>query len=187
MHLVELAQRNRNHRWDQRLTLEEVAARSGLTHHWLSKVEDFRITPSLPSLGQIASAFGVTVAKLVEGLDEKPQLNKVAKPERKVVEQNRSLLKTTVCESLAHKRLTRSMAPLLLTASSGVARDEALSHEAKNFLMEQRGAINFEFDGKVHSLRNGDSLYFDSHVPHRIINPHMRDATVMCVFFNPPR
>jgi hypothetical protein len=51
------------------------------------------------------------------------------------------------------------MDPFLLTTSAGVARDEALSHEGKEFLMAQRGTINFEFDGKVHSLRNGDGLY----------------------------
>lgn len=88
---------------------------------------------------------------------------------------------------LAQKRSNRSMDPFLLTTSAGVARDEALSHEGKEFLMAQRGTINFEFDGKVHSLRNGDGLFFDSHVPHRIINLHKRDAIVMRVFFKPPR
>lgn len=184
MNLVELAQRIRNHRLDRRLTLEQVAVRSGLTRSWLSKVEDFRITPSLPALGQIASALGVTVAELVEGLDERPKLIKVTKAERKVVERNRSTTNTTVYESLAHKRPNRAMDPFLLTVPAGVARDEALSHEGEEFLIVQQGAINFEFDGEVHSLRNGDSLYFDSHVPHRIINPHKRDAIVMCVFFD---
>jgi transcriptional regulator with XRE-family HTH domain len=183
MNLVELAQRIRNHRLDRRLTLEEVAVRSGLTRSWLSKVENFRITPSLPALGQIASALSVTVAELVEGLDEKPKLIKVRKAERKVVERNRSSTNTTIYESLAHKRPNRAMDPFLLTVPAGVARDEALSHGGEEFLIVQQGAINFEFDGEVHSLRNGDSLYFDSHVPHRIINPHKRDAIVMCVFF----
>ena len=84
MNLVELAQRIRKHRLDRRLTLEDVATRSGLTRSWLSKVENFRITPSLPALSQIASALSVTVAELVAGLDAKPTLIKVAKDERKV-------------------------------------------------------------------------------------------------------
>lgn len=187
MHLVKLAQRNRNHRRDQRLTLDEVAARSGLTRNWLYKVENFRITPSLPALGRITSVLGVTVVKLVEGLDEKPQLIKVAKSKRKVVERYRSRINTPVDELLAHKRPNRLMNRFLLRASAEVARDETLSHEGQDFLTAQRAAINFEFDGKVHSLRNGDNLYFDRHVPHRIINPHKRDAIVMCVFFKSPR
>lgn len=185
MNLVELAQRIRKHRLDRRMTLDDVSSRSGLTKSWLSKVENFRITPSLPALGQIASALGVTVAELVEGLDEKPTLIKVAKGDRKVVDRNNSKANTTVYESLAHKRPNRAMDPFLLTVPAGVARDDALAHEGEEFLMVQQGAIDFEFDDEVHSLRKGDCLYFDSYVPHRIINPHKREAIVLCVFFEP--
>lgn len=120
MNLVELAQRIRKHRLDKRLTLEDVATRSGLTRSWLSKVENFRITPSLPALGQIASALSVTVAELVEGLDAKPTLIKVAKDERKIVDRDKSETNTAVYESLAHKRPNRSMDPFLLTIPAGV-------------------------------------------------------------------
>jgi len=164
MNLVELAQRIRRHRLNRQFTLEDVATRSGLTRRRLSKVENFRMTPSLPALGQIASAFSVTVAELVQGLDEKPTLIKVANDERKFVERDKSKTNTTVDESLAYKRPDRSMDP---------------------FLMVQQGTINFEFDGKVHLLSKGDCRYFESHVPHRIINPQKREATVLCVLFEP--
>ncbi|MFK8115217.1 MAG: helix-turn-helix domain-containing protein [Rubripirellula sp.] len=182
MNLVELAQRIRRMRLERKLTLEEVASRSGLTRSWLSKVENFRITPSLPALGQIAAALGVTTAKLVEGLDEKPTLVTVRKNERVIVEREKSKSNATVYESLAHKRPSRAMDPFLLTVPPGVARDTALSHEGEEFLMVQQGAIEFEFDGQTHSLKKGDCLYFDSHVPHRIINPYKREAVVLCVF-----
>ena len=185
MNLVELAQRIRRHRLNRQFTLEDVATRSGLTRSWLSKVENFRITPSLPALGQIASALSVTVAELVQGLDEKPTLIKVANDERKIVERDKSKTNTTVYESLAYKRPDRSMDPFLLTVPPGAARDDASSHEGEEFLMVQQGTINFEFDGEVHPLRKGDCLYFESHVPHRIINPQKREATVLCVLFEP--
>lgn len=182
MNLVELAQRIRRMRLDRKLTLEQVASRSGLTRSWLSKVENFRITPSLPALGQIAAALGVTTANLVEGLDAKPTLVTVRKNERAIVERDKSKTNTTLYESLAHKRPNRSMDPFLLTVPPGVSRDTALAHEGEEFLMVQQGAIVFEFDGETHSLKKGDCLYFDSHVPHRIINPHKCEAVVLCVF-----
>jgi transcriptional regulator with XRE-family HTH domain len=185
MNLVELAQRIRKHRLDRRLTLDDVSTRTGLTRSWLSKVENFRITPSLPALGQIASALGVSVAKLVEGLDEKPALIMVARNERKIVERDKSSTNTVVYESLAHKRPNRSMDPFLLTIPAGVAREKALTHEGEEFLMVIQGAIHFEFDKDVHSLGKGDCLYFDSHIPHRIINPHSREAIVLCVYQEP--
>lgn len=182
MNLVELALRIRRMRQERKLTLEEVASRSGLTRSWLSKVENFRITPSLPALGQIAAALSVTTAQLVEGLDEKPILVTVRKNERVVVERDNSKTNTTVYQSLAHKRPSRAMDPFLLTVPPGVARDTALAHEGEEFLMVQQGAIDFEFDDQTISLKVGDCLYFDSHVPHRIINPHKREAVVLCVF-----
>lgn len=182
MNLVELAQRIRSHRLDQRLTLEEVAARTGLTRSWLSKVENFRVTPSLPALGQIAAALGVSVSDLVAGLDEKPALVTVRKGERRVVQRDGGKTNTTVYESLAHKRPNRTMDPFLLTVPSGASRAEALGHEGEEFLMVQKGSIDFEYDGQTQTLRAGDCLYFDSSVPHRIINPYRTAAEVLCVF-----
>ncbi len=183
MNLVELAQRIRSMRLDRRLTLEEVASRTGLTRSWLSKVENFRVTPSLPALGKIAEALGVSVAELVVGLDAKPALVVVRKQERKRVDRERSRKNTTVYESLAHKRPNRAMDPFLLTVPPGVARDKALAHEGEEFLMVQSGFVEFEYDGEKYALRAGDSLYFDANVPHRLINRYRRPAVVLCVFF----
>ncbi len=185
MNLVELAQRIKNLRLDQRLTLEEVASRAGQTRSWLSKVENFRVTPSLPALAEIARALGVPLSKLVEGLDDRPSLVVVRANERKVVARNQSETNTTVYESLAHKHLSRSMDPFLITVPPGVAREEALPHHGEEFLFVQSGSVDFEYDQEKVSLSSGDSIYFDATIPHRLINPHSKPAKVLCVFQNP--
>ncbi len=182
MNLVELAQRIRSLRLDRRLTLEAVALHTGLTRSWLSKVENFRLTPSLPALGKIAEALDVSVSELVEGLDAKPTLVVVRKQERKRVDRERSRKNTTVYESLAHKRPNRRMDPFLLTVPPGVSRDKQLSHEGEEFLIIQSGAVEFEYEEDRYTLKTGDSLYFDANVPHRLINPYKRSAQVLCVF-----
>lgn len=182
MNLVELAERIRSYRIDQRLTLEEVASRTGLTRSWLSKVENFRVTPSLPALAQIAQALNVPLSKLVEGLDDKPSLAIIRKHERKVVERDKSPTNTSVYESLAHRRKSRSMDPFLITIPPGVAREEALGHLGEEFLMVQNGSVEFEYDGEKHKLDAGDCLYFDARTPHRLINSSKRPAVVLCVF-----
>jgi transcriptional regulator with XRE-family HTH domain len=185
MNLVELAQRIRSCRIDRRMTLEEVAAGTGLTRSWLSKVENFRVTPSLPALAKIAARLNISLAELVQGLDDKPPLVIVRKGERKAVARDRSKANKTIYESLAHKRANRSMDPFLLTVPPGAARKAALAHEGEEFLMVQSGEIDFEYDGERHSLREGDSLYFDGNIPHRLINNSKRAATVLCVFSEP--
>lgn len=122
------------------------------------------------------------MADLVTGLDAKPSLVTVRKNERKVVPRNNSDRNTTVYESLAHKRPSRSMDPFLLTVPPETSREEALPHEGEEFLMVQEGTIDFEYDGTTQTLRAGDCLYFDSTIPHRILNPSKRKAIVLCVF-----
>jgi len=122
------------------------------------------------------------MADLVEGLDKKPSLVMVRKEERQIIKRNQSKNNQTVYEALAHKRPNRAMDPFLLTVPPGSAREDALPHEGEEFLMVQQGIIDFEFDGEVTTVRAGDSLYFDSSVPHRILNPYKRTATVLCIF-----
>ncbi|WP_166824471.1 helix-turn-helix domain-containing protein [Thalassoroseus pseudoceratinae] len=182
MNLSELAQRIHTLRVERRLTLEDVASQTGLTRSWLSKVENFRVTPSLPALGKIAVALGVPIADLVAGLDEKPSLVIVRKDERREVERNRSATNTTVYESLAHKRPNRVMDPFLLTIPPGVARQRALAHEGEEFLLVQSGPVDFEYVDETYSLQTGDCLYFDANAPHRLINSYEETARVLCVF-----
>ena len=78
------------------------------------------------------------------------------------------------------------MDPFLLEVPAGGGRGEAMSHEGEEFLMLIKGKVSFEYDGEVIELREGDSLYFDAEVDHRVFNPHARNATILCVFLGRP-
>jgi len=181
MNLIGLAQRIKAQRRDLDLTLEQVAARTGLTRSVLSKVENFRVTPSLPTLIKISVALGVSVADLVAGLEERPQLIVVRKGEGSQIDRDRPGSKI-IYESLAHQRTTKTMEPLLLTVPGGTARKQALAHEGEEFLLVLSGSVELEYGSEVERLRSGDSAYFDAHVEHRLNNPNKRPAQVLCVF-----
>ena len=181
MNLVELAQRIKSHRLDKRLTLQEVASRSGLTRSWLSKVENFRVTPSLPALAQIAAALDVPIAELLRGLDERPRLVVVRRDERQVVQRDRPKSHIRY-ESLAFKRRGRKMDPFVLTVPPGETKRPAMPHEGEEFLIVIAGRIDFEYDGERYKLATGDSLYFDATAKHRLLNPYKKPAEVLCVF-----
>ncbi len=184
MNLIGLAQRIKTLRRDQRLTLEQVASRSGMTRSGLSKVENFRATPSLPALFAIAAALGVTVAQLTEGLEEKPQMVVVRKGEGTRVERDRPQ-SNLVYESLAGERHTKVMEPLLVIipgAKAGGMSRAPLAHEGEEFLHVLSGVVDFEYMGQTERLEAGDSAYFDAHAPHRLLNPGAEPAKVLCVF-----
>ncbi len=182
MNLVELAQRIRKLRLDRRLTLEQVSSQTGLTRSWLSKVENFRVTPSLSALGQIAAALGIPISQLVDGLDAKPRMVMIRKQDRLPVERDgdRSNIRY---ESLAHKRANRAMDPFLLTVQAGDISREPLSHEGEEFLMVLSGRINLQFGDEQFELETGDCLYFDGSTRHGLVNPYDTPAEVLCVFY----
>ena len=182
MNLVELSQRIKNYRLDRRLTLEEVATHAGLTTSWLSKVENFRVTPSLQGLAKIAEALGMPLSELVEGLDDKPKMVIVRKDERRELERDDAGDHHSVYESMAYKRPNRIMDPFLLKLPPDGGRQEALGHEGEEFLTVLSGQVKFEFAEEIVVLRGGDSIYFDGSVPHRVFNPFKRPAEVLVVY-----
>lgn len=181
MNLVELSQRIKQRRLDLGLNLEEVAAAAGQTRSWLSKVENFRITPSLPALARVGEALRVPLAALLEGLDAKPQIVLTRKRERRLIRrdpQNSNI----IYHALTGGRANRRMNPFLLDVPPRGGRSVSRPHEGEEFLMVVRGKATLEFGGTSYRLDTGDSLYFDAETPHRLHNPHPRPAQVLCVF-----
>lgn len=181
MNLVELAQRLRQARLDKNLTLDEVAAASGVGKGILSKVENFRVTPTLPTLAKLCEALGIKLSTLLDGLDARPRLSVVRKGERKAVERDRTQSNIDY-ESLAHRRADRAMDPFELRVPAHGGRVEAMPHEGEEFLLVLEGRVSFEFDKEVYHLEAGDSLYFDADTNHRLFNDTDHDARVLCVF-----
>lgn len=185
MNMVELASRLKSARLAKGYTLERVSELSGLGKGLLSKVENFRVTPSLPSLARLSEALGMSLSELFEGLDEKPKISIVRSDQRKEVERNRDQSDIDY-QSLAHLRPDRNMDPFLLTVPAEGGREEAMPHEGEEFMMVVYGKISFEYEGEVHEMEAGDAAYFDAEVDHRLFNPHKSEARVLCVFLGRP-
>ncbi len=181
MNLVELSQRIKQRRLELGLSLEEAAAGAGQTRSWLSKVENFRITPSLPALARVAEALRVSLATLLEGLDSKPQIVLTKKKDRKAIQrdpQNSDIIYHTLTAGRANRR----MSPFILDIPAGGGRSVSRPHEGEEFLIVLGGKVTLEYGKETFHLEDGDSLYFDAETPHRLHNPHKKAAQVMCVF-----
>ncbi len=181
MNLVELSQRLKQRRLELGLSLEEAASAAGQTRSWLSKVENFRITPSLPALARMAEVLGSSLADLLSGLDAKPRLAHTRRKDRRLIErdgQNSNI----AYHSLVNGRMSRRMDPFLLDIPSKGGRSVSRPHEGEEFMLVLKGRVNLVYGEETIELAEGDSLYFDAETPHRLVNPHGRAAQVLCVF-----
>lgn len=183
MNLVELSQRIKERRLELGLSLEDVATAAGQTRSWLSKVENFRITPSLPALARVAEVLRVSLAVLLEGLDAKPQIVLTKKKDRKAIQRDPQNSDITY-HTLINGRANRRMSPFVLDIPAGGGRSVSRPHEGEEFLVVLSGKVTLEYGKEAFSLEEGDSLYFDAETPHRLHNPHKKAAQVMCVFLD---
>lgn len=185
MNLVELASRIKSARLARGYTLDRVAELSGLGKGLLSKVENFRVTPSLPTLSRLCEALGLSLPELFEGLDEKPKLSIIRTADRKQIERDRDQSNIDYF-ALAHGTPDRKMDPFILIVPAGGGRSLAMPHEGEEFLIVTKGSVSFEYNGETHDLTEGDAAYFDAEVDHRVFNPGTSEAKLLCVFLGRP-
>jgi mannose-6-phosphate isomerase-like protein (cupin superfamily) len=162
------------------MTIEDAANKSDLTKSWWSKVENFRLTPSLPALFRVAAVLGVTISKLLEGLDARPPLV-VVRPHERLKFERDSEISQVEYESLAHPRPNRRMDPMILSIAPGAERAFALAHEGEEFAFVLSGRIILEHGSKQVELSEGDAAYFDATTEHRMVNRFEQVAKILCV------
>ncbi|HYL84616.1 MAG TPA: cupin domain-containing protein [Candidatus Angelobacter sp.] len=168
-------QRFRRLRTRRGLSLAQVAKATGVSVGFLSALERGQMRSSIATLRRIARFYRTNILALFDtpGRDN-PHL--VRPGQRKILETTPDVR----MELLAWGNTV--MEPHLFRVKPGGGSGESYSHEGEEFLHVLRG--NFEIwlkTGEHYRLRPGDSLYFESSIPHRWKNPGRKEAWVLWV------
>lgn len=165
-------------REERHLTLKELASRSGLTQSFLSQVERNLTSPSVASLRKVAQAFGVPLAALFQG----PLL-----PGNRIVRRSerRQLVhpKHQWHDYLLTPNLTGKLQVILsVIEPGGGSGEEAYAHESdEECVVILHGRLEFWVGSDGYLLEEGDSIVFESRIPHRNRNPGPGRAEVLWV------
>lgn len=155
-------------RADRRMTLDQLAKATGFTKSYLSKIENARKVPPIGSLSRIAVAFGTDIAGFVDsgGSGRHAGACVVRASERRPVVRGGTAFGYDYL-SLAFQKHDKAMEPFIFTFPAKIDSHVFFDHEGEEFLFVLKGRIEFQVGGDRWVLRRGDSLYFDSHIPHR--------------------
>lgn len=163
-----------------RLTLRQVAERTGLSPSYISSVERSLAVPSLASLQKLAVAFGTNVQGLMVRAKGTPDTVFVRSSERRILNSGDGV--TIEDMSTASSNLES----LLFTVLPGAGSDGAFSHEGEEMLYIISGELVLTLDvTDEYHIKPGDSMSFDSTRPHAWVNSG-QEATVI-VWVNTPR
>jgi transcriptional regulator with XRE-family HTH domain len=154
-------------RQNKKMSLEQLAKIAGLTKGYISKIEHSQKAPPLSTLAKIAKALDTEVSFLIaERSSEAPENINICIVRRNETKEvvSRGTFYGYHYESLAYKKIGKSMEPYILEP----AFDERaiFSHDGEEFMYILEGTHEFVYENKRYILKKGDSVYYDSKIPH---------------------
>lgn len=160
-----LGARIRALRTERGLTLDMLGRQAGVTRSFLSQVENDISSPSIQTLRKIALAFGTPVFALFEDLENHHMV--VRKSERKRIRAAHS----PVEYELLSPDLQRNMEVIMMELEPGQASSATpIGHRGEECATVLGGKARVEVGDEFFDLEEGDTIYFNSGVPHRVLN-----------------
>ena len=175
---MDLGSRLRDLRRRQKMTLEDLAKRTGLTSSFLSQIERNITSPSVKSLREIASALNTKVSCFFEEESSKDFIFIKKGKRKKVV--NHEL--NSYYEVLASGLLDIRMEPsLLILKVGGKTEKQSNSLGSEEFGFVLKGKVEVVRGREKFVMEKGDSIYFKGVKSHKIINIGNNKANLLWV------
>jgi transcriptional regulator with XRE-family HTH domain len=150
-------------RTERGLSIRALAQISGLNVNTLSLIENSKTSPSVSTLQQIAAALKTPITVFFEVLTHPKSL-----VFQKAYERQAAAFANGTLADLAVGFSQSSFEPFEVTlepqAESGAT---PIVHTGLEFVYCLEGQIDYEVDGNSFTLKPGDSLLFEAHLPHR--------------------
>jgi len=170
-------------RLENKLSQEKLAEMSGLTKGYISKIEKSDTAPPLSTLSKIATALNADITSLTAEELELPEdvdFCLVRKGEGKKI--SSAALQGYHYEALAHKKKGKNMEPFLLMPA--FEEEAVFQHEGEEFMYVMEGVHEFIYQDKKYLLKEGDSIYFDSRIPHTGKSIGKKRARILAVMYS---
>lgn len=168
----------------KKLTLQDVANETGFSTALISQIENNKISPPIATLSKIAHFFDVRIGHFFSESEVECPFEVLRSNERtvipRVVSQDGSV-HGYFYESLSVRKKNKKMDPFLLTLNEKVTNTDTYSHNGEEFLFVLKGAAELLLDGQRIPLNEGDSVYFDANLKHRLLSSSADEVKVMVV------
>lgn len=169
-------------RRQQRLSLDLLAQRSGLTKSYLSKLERGVSEPSISTVLKLAEAYGIGISQLMgTGEEGGDNISVVRKHERTPIDRPDRDAGYRY-EAVAGKRLVKTMNPFIVyPPRDNQISPDSFPHSGEEFMLVLDGSVSITVGTRKFDLDKGDSIYFDSELPHKLISIGPQEAAVLVV------
>ena len=151
------------------ISVAELAVRSGLAEEQIERIENNVDLPSLAPLIKIARALGVRLGTFLD--DQEEQGAVIC---RKQESEDTISFSNNAMDLRTHMRY------------HSLSKSKADRHmEGEEFIYVMEGTIEVCHGKKCHLIKAGDSIYYDSIVPHHVHGYQGQAAKILAVIYTP--
>jgi len=157
----------KEYRQELGMTVSELAKRSGISKGMLSKIENVQVSPSLTTLGKIASAMAVPVTAFFRGLEEEEEAFHVKAGEGLEIAHRGTRAGHRYRLLGAARRNPRApLEPVLVSFVEETEVFPLYQHDGTEFIYMLQGVMEYSYGSSRFVLTPGDCLQFEAHIPH---------------------
>ncbi|NDW45637.1 helix-turn-helix domain-containing protein [Ruegeria sp. PrR005] len=181
-----LGARVRQIRKTRKWTLKELSDRTGLAISTISKMERGEISLTYDRFMRLAQGLGLDVGELFDAEAEGFAHGTITVTRAGEAPIHRSA--TYDYDMLASDVSGKHMVPMVgrIKAHSFAAFEDFISHPGEEFIYVLAGEVTVFLKGRdTITLRQGDSIYFDSGIGHAYVSVGDQDAMVLGVCWKP--
>jgi uncharacterized RmlC-like cupin family protein len=173
----------------QNLTPEDLSERSGSSVELINALEAGELVPSLAPLMKLARGLGVRLGTFHDDMETRsPVIVRQGNSDEIVQFAGDTGVTTSTLDliPLGAGKSDRHMEPFLVDVHPPQSSTHDLSsHEGEEFIYVLSGEIEIFYGKDVHKLLAGDSVYYDSIVPHHLHAGNGTDAKILAVVYAP--
>lgn len=175
----------RNYRKEKRLKLIDLAARANIGAALLSKIENGRMIPTIPTLFAIVGQLQVPINEFfleLSAADDFPGYIFIPKNTYKPYVKEEKATGFNYFSVLEQGMSSGSFQISVLELEPGAKRKQVTT-DAFEFVYILNGPISYHLEKNVLKLSTGDSLYFDGNLPHVPVNESAKKVTLLVIYF----
>ena len=183
----EFGQKIRGLREIRGVSAEDLSKRCGLTVEEIADIENGTLLPSLTPLLKISRGLGVRLGTFLDDSETcAPVVTRAAEHTRTVRFAGSCDKNGLEFQSLAANKSDRNMEPFVIDVHPPKNENfELSSHEGEEFIYVLSGALEILHGKQKFHLEPGDSIYYDSIVPHHVHAARDTETKILAVVYAP--
>lgn len=165
---VAIGREVRAFRLNQKITVAELSATTGLSIGMLSKIENGNTSPSLTTLQTLAHALSVPLTAFFRGFEEKRSAVHTKAGEGVEMERagTRANHQYNLLGHLGANASGVMVEPYLITLNTAADVFPTFQHGGIETIYMLEGEVDYRHGDQVYPLKPGDTLFFDADAPH---------------------